>query len=107
MSYFPMCMVQNWLQSYVRAETSLVAQPVGVVIQQTHGEHQLLIPGWSRAVKAVQVFWEHAIFLVKLNLLCFEKGDIGSHYVCLEKRGKSQGKAKVNRCNGRFVHVHL
>lgn len=48
--------------------------------------------------------WEHGIFLVKLNLICFEKGDVGTHFVCLEKRER---KAKVNSCCGVFVHVRL
>lgn len=51
--------------------------------------------------------WEHGIFLVKLNLPCFEKGGVGTHFVCLEKREKTQRKAKVNSCYGVFVHVHL
>lgn len=54
-SYFPLCLVQDWLQSCVRAETDLVAQPVGVVIQQTDGEGQLLMPGQLHAARAVQV----------------------------------------------------
>lgn len=54
-SYFPLCLVQYWLQSCVRAEADLVAQPVGAVIQQTHGKGELLMPGQSHAATALQV----------------------------------------------------
>lgn len=72
-SYFLLCLVQGWLQNYVRAETDLVAQPVDVVIQQTHGEGQLLMPGQFQCKSA----WEHGTFLVKLNLPCFKRGMLG------------------------------
>lgn len=54
-SYFPLCLVQCLLESCGRAETDLMAQPVGAVIQQTHGEGELLMPGKLHTVRALQV----------------------------------------------------
>lgn len=48
---------------------------------------------------------EHGLFLVKLNLPCFEKRDVRTHFVCLEGKGGEGRKAKANSCCGMFVLV--
>lgn len=94
---FPiLCLFQYWLQSYARAETDLmVAQAVGIVIQQTHGEGQLLMPSSCTLRALCKSALEHGIFL--LNLPCFEKEGVRTHFVCLEKRRKRKGKKSKSK----------
>lgn len=50
----------------------------------------------SRVLRALcKSSLERGIFLVKLNLPCFEKGGVRAHFVCLEKKKKKKKRAAM------------